>query len=220
MKKSSRQGKEVPEGFGDACSRFAGGHIPLLVPDGLKNFWDGVGRAGEIVTKFSAEHGQVVEVIAGNKGRLWPKIQNALDSSQARSFVVVRVGKAKVGSVSDRSDLRTILEDSTDLFVRAVDAFLGSGNQSDGPDIRNYGDLLIRGDFLLDLFENSPVATEQGLMNLGASAVPFLQTMGFAFFYLMNLTFHGDDPFRHHWGLVLCENFPKTFPRTACGHDP
>jgi len=134
--------------------------------------------------------------------------------------MVVGVGEPKVGSVPHGGDFGSVFENPADFLVRAINACLGSGDQADGSDIGNYGDLLIGGNLFLDLLENSPVATEEGLMDFGAGSVPLLQRMSFTHFDLMNFAFHRDNPFRHDRGLVLPKDFSKTFPGASGGHDP
>ena len=61
---------------------------------------------------------------------------------EARAFMVVDVGKAKVWTVADGSDLGVVLEDFADEGVGAGDAFFGSSDEADGACIRDDGDVL------------------------------------------------------------------------------
>ena len=61
---------------------------------------------------------------------------------EARAFMVVDVGKAKVWTVADGSDLGVVLEDFADEGMGAGDAFFGSSDEADGACIRDDGDVL------------------------------------------------------------------------------
>ena len=56
--------------------------------------------------------------------------------------MVIHVGKTKVGSVPDRGDFRMFANDLVHQGIGAVDAFLGSGNESDGSRVRDDGDFI------------------------------------------------------------------------------
>ena len=93
---------------------------------------------------------------------------------EARAFMVVDVGKAKVWTVADGGDLGVVLQDIADEGVGAGDAFFGASDKADGTCIWNHGDIVMGADFPLDLFEDGSVATEEGLVGIGAWLIPFL----------------------------------------------
>ena len=134
--------------------------------------------------------------------------------------MVIRMGEAEVGSVSDRGDFGSVLEDPAHFFMGAIDAILRARDETDSSDIGDDGHFLVRGDFLLNLFENRAVTAEQRFMNFGAGPVPFLQRMSDSFFHLMNLSLDGDNPLWHDRGLVLLEHLTQAFPRSSGGHNP
>ena len=168
----------------------------------------------------SAKHGEVIEVIPRDEGGSGGEIEEFLDLGQAGALVVAGVGKAKVRTVSDGGDFGAVPENAADLLMGAVDAFLGAGDQANGSDIRDHGDLLVGGDLLLDLVEDGPVPAEKGFVDLQAGPVPFLEGVGFALFHLADFPFNGDDPLRHDGRPMLLEGFPKAFPGAAGGNHP
>jgi len=139
---------------------------------------------------------------------------------EARAFMVVDVGEAKVGTVADGSDLGVVLQDIANEGVGAGDAFFGSSDKADGACIWDDGDIVMGSDFTFDLFEEGPVATEEGLVGIGAWLIPFLEGVGLLIFNLMDLSFDGDDPVWKEGSLMEDKGLLEAFPRTACGDDP
>ena len=130
------------ESFSDTRSRlFFSNKSPLFF-----NLFDDlehrVGGAGEVAAEFSLKHRQVVQVIPCDKGGSWIEIEEFLNMGEAGAFMVVDVGKAKVWTVADGSDLGVVLEDFADEGMGAGDAFFGSSDEADGACIRDDGDVL------------------------------------------------------------------------------
>jgi len=63
-------------------------------------------------------------------------------------------------------------------------------------------------DFPLDLFEDGSVATEEGLVGIGAWLIPFLERVGLLIFDLMDFTFDGDDPVWEEGGFMKDKGLP------------
>ena len=139
---------------------------------------------------------------------------------EARAFMVVDVGEAKVGTVADGSDLGVVLQNIADEGVGAGDAFFGASDKADGARIWDDGDIVMGADFTFDLFEEGSVATEKGLVGIGAWLIPFLEGVGLLIFDLMDFSFDGDDPVWEEGGLMKEKGLLEAFPRTACGDDP
>jgi hypothetical protein len=139
---------------------------------------------------------------------------------EARAFMVVDVGEAKVGTVADGSDLGVVLQDIANEGMGAGDAFFGSSDKADGACIWDDGDIVMGSDFTFDLLEEGPVATEEGLVSIGAWLIPFLEGVGLLIFNLMDLSFDGDDPVWKEGSLMEDKGLLEAFPRTACGDDP
>ena len=98
----------MEEGLGNTGASFLSGKVATLFFDLGKDFWNGVGWAGEEVTKFTLEHGQIIQIIARNKGGGRGKIQKLLDFCQAGAFVVIHMGKTKVWAVPNGRDFRVL----------------------------------------------------------------------------------------------------------------
>jgi hypothetical protein len=113
---------------------------------------------------------------------------------EARAFMVVDVGEAKVGAVANGSDLGVVLQDIANEGMGAGDAFFRSSNKADGACIWDDGDIVMGADFTFDLFEEGSVAPEEGLVGIGAWLIPFLEGVGLLIFNLMDFSFDGDDP--------------------------
>ena len=139
---------------------------------------------------------------------------------EARAFMVVDVGKAEIRAVANGSDLGVVLKDIADEGVGAGDAFFGASDKADGTCIWNHGDIVMGSDFPLDLFEDGSVATEEGLVGIGAWLIPFLKRLGLLIFDLMNFSFNGDDPVWEERGLMKDKGLLKAFPRASRGDDP
>ena len=139
---------------------------------------------------------------------------------EARAFMVVDVGKAKVWTVADGGDLGVVLQDIANEGVGAGDAFFGSGDKADGTCIWNNGDIVMGSDFTFDLFEESSVATEEGLVGIGAWLIPFLKRVGLLIFDLMDFAFDGDDPVWEEGSLMEDKGLLEAFPRASRGNDP
>jgi hypothetical protein len=140
--------------------------------------------------------------------------------SEAGTFMVVDVGEAKVGTVADGGDLGMVLQDIANEGVGASDAFFGSSDKADGACIWDDGDIVVGADFPLDLFEDGSVATEEGLVGIGAWLIPFLEGVGLLIFDLMDLTFDGDDPVWEEGSLMKDKGLLEAFPRASRGNDP
>jgi len=139
---------------------------------------------------------------------------------EARAFMVVDVRKAEIRAVANGSDLGVVLKDIADEGVGAGDAFFGASDKADGTCIWNHGDIVIGSDFPLDLFEDGSVATEEGLVGIGAWLIPFLESVGLLIFDLMDFAFDGDDPVWEEGGLMKDKGLLKAFPRASRGNDP
>ena len=113
---------------------------------------------------------------------------------EARAFMVVDVGEAKVGTVADGSDLGVVLQDIANEGVGAVDAFFGTSDKADSACIWNHGDIVMGANFTFDLFEEGAVAPEECLVGIGAWLIPFLEGVGLLVLDLMDFSFDGDDP--------------------------
>jgi len=50
----------VEEGFGNTGAGFLGGEVATLFFDLGKDFWDGIGWAGEEVAEFTSQHGEII----------------------------------------------------------------------------------------------------------------------------------------------------------------
>ena len=208
------------EGFSDTIARFFFGNISTLFFELLDDLENGIRGAGKVAAEFGSEHRQVVQVIPRDKGGGWTEIQELLNMGEARAFMVVDVGEAEVGAVADGGDLGVVLQDIADEGVSAGDAFFGSSDKADGACIWNNGDIVMGADFTLDLFEEGSVATEEGLVGIGAWLIPFLEGVGLLIFDLMNFSFDGDDPVWEEGSLMKDKGLLEAFPRASRGDDP
>ncbi len=139
---------------------------------------------------------------------------------EARAFMVVDVGEAKVGTVADGSDLGVVLQDIANEGVGAGDAFFRTSDKADGACIWNHGDIVMGANFTFDLFEEGSVATEEGLVGIGAWLIPFLKRVGLLIFDLMNFSFDGDDPVWEEGCLMENKGLLEAFPGATRGDDP
>jgi hypothetical protein len=139
---------------------------------------------------------------------------------EARAFMVVDVGEAKVGTVANGSDLGVVLQDIANEGMGAGDAFFRSSNKADGACIWNNGDIVMGADFTFDLFEEGSVAPEEGLVGIGAWLIPFLEGVGLLIFNLMDFSFDGDDPVWEEGSLMEDKGLLEAFPRASRGNDP
>ena len=139
---------------------------------------------------------------------------------EAGAFMVVDVGKAEIRSVTNGGDLGMVLQDIANEGVGAGDAFFGSGDKADGTCIWNNGDIVMGSDFTFDLFEEGSVATEEGLVGIGAWLIPFLEGVGLLIFDLMDFAFDGDDPVWEEGSLMEDKGLLEAFPRASRGNDP
>jgi hypothetical protein len=208
------------KGFSDTIARFFFSNISTLFFELLDDLEHGVGGAGEVAAELGLEHRQVVQVIPCDKGGGWIEIEEFLNMGEAGAFMVVDVGKAKVGTVADGSDLGVVLQDIANEGVGAGDAFFGSGDKADGACIWNHGDIVMGANFTFDLFEEGSVATEKGLVGIGAWLIPFLEGVGLLIFDLMDFSFDGDDPVWEEGGLMEDKGLLEAFPRASRGNNP
>ena len=208
------------EGFSNTIARFFFGNISTLFFELLNDLENGVGRAGEVMAEFGLEHRQVVQVIPRDKGGGWTEIEEFLNMGEARAFMVVDVGEAKVGAVADGSDLGVVLQNITNEGVGAGDAFFRASDKADGACIWNNGDIVMGADFTFDLFEEGSVATEEGLVGIGARLIPFLERVSLLVLDLMNFSFDGDDPVWEKGSLMKNKGLLEAFPRASRGNDP
>lgn len=139
---------------------------------------------------------------------------------EAGAFMVVDVREAKVGTVADGSDLGVVLQDIANEGVGAGDAFFRTSDKADGACIWNNGDILMGADFAFYLFEEGSVATEEGLVGIGAWLIPFMERVGLLIFDLMDFSFDGDNPVWEERGLMKDKGLPEAFPRASRGNDP
>ncbi len=139
---------------------------------------------------------------------------------EAGAFMVVDVGEAKVGTVADGSDLGVVLQDIANEGVGAGDAFFRTSDKADGARIRDDGDIVVGANFTFDLFEEGSVATEEGLVGIGAWLIPFLEGVGLLIFDLMDFSFDGDNPVWEDRGLMKDKGLLEAFPRSPRGDDP
>ncbi len=139
---------------------------------------------------------------------------------EAGAFMVVDVGEAKVGTVADGSDLGVVLQDIANEGVGAGDAFFRTSDKADGACIWNHGDIVMGANFTFDLFEEGSVATEEGLVGIGAWLIPFLEGVGLLIFDLMDFSFDGDNPVWEEWGLMEDKGLLEAFPRASRGNNP
>ena len=139
---------------------------------------------------------------------------------EARALMVVDVGKAEIRSVTNGGDLGMVLQDIANEGVGAGDAFFGSGDKADGTCIWNNGDIVMGSDFTFDLFEEGSVATEEGLVGIGAWLIPFLEGVGLLISNLMDFSFDGDDPVWEEGSLMEDKGLLEAFPRASRGNDP
>ena len=208
------------ESFSDTRARFFFSNKSPLFFDLFDDLEHGVGGAGEVAAEFRLKHRQVVQVIPCDKGGSWIEIEEFLNMGEAGAFMVVDVGKAEIRSVTNGGDLGMVLQDIANEGVGAGDAFFGSGDKADGTCIWNNGDIVMGSDFSFDLFEESSVATEEGLVGIGAWLIPFLEGVGLLIFDLMDFSFDGDDPVWEEGGLVEEKSLLEAFPGTARSDDP
>jgi hypothetical protein len=208
------------EGFSDTIARFFYGNISSLFFELFDDLEHGVGGAGEIAAEFRLKHRQVVQVIPRDKGGGWTEIEEFLNMSEAGTFMVVNVGEAEVRTVADGGNLGVVLQDIADKGVGAGDAFFRSSDEADGTCIWNNGDIVIGADFTFDLFEEGSVATEEGLVGIGAWLIPFFEGVGLLVFDLMNFSFDGDNPVWEEGSLMKDKSLLEAFPRTSRGNDP
>ena len=139
---------------------------------------------------------------------------------EARAFMVVDVGEAKVGAVADGSDFGVVLQDIANEGVGASDAFFGASDKADGACIWNHGDIVMGADFTFYLFEEGSVATEEGLVGFSARVIPLLKGVGLLVLDLMDFSFDGDDPVWEEGGLMKDKGLLEAFPRASRGNDP
>ena len=139
---------------------------------------------------------------------------------EAGTFVVVDVGEAKVGTVADGRNLRVVLQDIANEGVGAGDAFFGTSDKADGARIWNSGDIVMGADFTFDLLEKGSVATEEGLVGIGAWLIPFLEGGGLLVLDLMDFSFDSDDPVWEEGGLMKDKGLLEAFPRASRGNNP
>jgi len=208
------------EGFSDTRARFFFSNKSTLFFDLLDDLKHGVGGAGEVAAEFGLEHRQVVQVIPCDKGGGLIEIEKFLNMGEARAFMVVDVGEAEVGAVADGGDLGVVLQDIANEGVGAGDAFFGTSDKADGACIWNNGDIVMGSDFTLDLFKEGSVATEKGLVGIGAWLIPFLKRVGLLIFDLMDFAFDGYDPVWEERSLMKDKGLLKAFPRASRGDDP
>ena len=116
----------MKEGFGDPRTSFLLGKVAALISDLSKDFWNRVRGAGEVVTKLALQHGQIVEVVARNKGGGGSEIEKLLNFSQAGSFMIIHMGKTKVRSVPYRRDFGMFPNDFANQGVSSIDTLFGS----------------------------------------------------------------------------------------------
>jgi hypothetical protein len=143
-----------------------------------------------------------------------------LNMGEAGTFVVVDVGEAKVGTVADGRNLRVVLQDIANEGVGAIDAFFRTSDKADGACIWNNGDIVMGSDFTFYLFEEGSVATEEGLVGIGAWLIPFCEGVGLLIFDLMDFSFDGDNPVWEEGGMMKNKGLLKAFPRASRGNDP
>ena len=139
---------------------------------------------------------------------------------EAGAFMVVDVGEAKVGTVTDGRNLGMVLQYIADEGVGAGNAFFGASDEADGACIWNNGDIVMGSDFTFDLFEEGSVTTEEGLMGIGAWLIPFLERVGLLIFDLMDLSFDGDNPVWEEGGLMKDKGLFEAFPRASRSDNP
>ena len=139
---------------------------------------------------------------------------------EAGAFMVVDVGEAEVGPVADSRNLGVILQNIANEGVGAGDAFFRTSDKADGACIWNHGDIVMGANFTFDLFEEGSVATEKGLVGIGAWLIPFLEGVGLLIFDLMDFSFDGDDPVWEEGGLMKDKGLLEAFPRSPRGDDP
>ena len=139
---------------------------------------------------------------------------------EARAFMVVDVGEAKVGTVADGGDLGVVLQDIANEGVGAGDAFFRTSDKADGACIWNNGDIVVGADFTFDLFEERSMASEEGLVGIGAWLIPFLEGVGLLISNLMDFSFDGDDPVWEEGSLMKEKGLLEAFPRASRGNDP
>jgi hypothetical protein len=75
-------------------------------------------------------------------------------------------------------------------------------------------------DFTFDLFEEGSVATEEGLVGIGARLIPFFEGVSLLVLDLMDFPFDGDDPVREEGSLMKDKGLLEAFPRASRGNDP
>jgi len=139
---------------------------------------------------------------------------------EARAFVVVDVGEAKVGPVADGSDLGVVLQDIANEGMGAGDAFFRTSDKADGARIWDDGDIVMGANFTFDLFEEGAVAPEECLVGIGAWLIPFLEGVGLLVLDLMDFSFDGDDPVWEEGSLMKDKGLLEAFPRASRGNDP
>ena len=208
------------ESFSDTRARFFFSNKSPLFSDLFDDLEHRVGGAGEVAAEFRLKHRQVVQVIPCDKGGSWIEIEEFLNMGEAGAFMVVDVGKAEIRSVTNGGDLGMVLQDIANEGVGAGDAFFGSGDKADGTCIWNNGDIVMGSDFTFDLFEEGSVATEEGLVGIGAWLIPFLEGVGLLIFNLMDFSFDGDDPVWEEGSLMEDKGLLEAFPRASRGNDP
>ena len=139
---------------------------------------------------------------------------------EAGTFMIVDVGEAEVGPVAHSRNLGVILQNIANEGVGAGDAFFRTSDKADGACIWNHGDIVMGANFTFDLFEEGSVATEEGLVGIGAWLIPFLEGVGLLIFDLMDFSFDGDDPVWEEGGLMKDKGLLEAFPRASRGDDP
>jgi len=139
---------------------------------------------------------------------------------EAGAFMVVDVRESEIRTVADGGDLGVVLQDIANEGVGAVDAFFGTSDKADSARIWNHGDILMGSDFTFDLFEEGSVATEEGLVGIGACLIPFLEGVGLLVLDLMDFTFDSDNPVWKEGSLMEDKGLLEAFPRASRGNDP
>ena len=139
---------------------------------------------------------------------------------EAGAFMVIDVRESEIRAVADGGDLGVVLEDIANEGVGAVDAFFGTSDKADGACIWNNGDIVMGSDFTFDLFKEGSVATEEGLVGIGAWLIPFMERVGLLVLDLMDFSFDGDDPVWEEGSLMEDKGLLEAFPRASRSNDP
>lgn len=217
---TSGQRKEVAQGLGNSVSAGSLGEIATFFFNLGEDLLVGVAGACQVMTIATLKHGEVVEVVPGNKSRSRSQVEKRLNVSQTGALVVIGMGKPEVWTVADGQNLGPVPENFFHQLFGMGNRGIRFDHQADGADIWDYGDVLVGAYFLFDPFEDSPMPAEQGLVDLGAGFVPCLDGLSFTVFDPVNFPLHGYDPFRKSGRVVLDKGLPQALPRAARGHDP